>query len=73
MPGRTLVGTFEIFKGDSDGLYCFRYRSSYGAALMESVECYQSKDGARSAIRMLMDGARDAKIVDLTSNGIDED
>lgn len=69
MPGTLLLGRFEIFKGDADGLYCFRYRTSYGAALMESVECYTSKDAAIRMIELIQRGARPAEIVDLTLDG----
>jgi len=68
MPGRTLRGRFEIFKGDADGLYCFRFRSSYGASIVESTECYPSKDGALRAIELLQNWARDAAVVDLTQD-----
>jgi uncharacterized protein YegP (UPF0339 family) len=64
-----MIGRFEIFKGDADGLYCFRFRSSYGAALMESVECYTSKEAAIRMIEILQRGARSAQIVDLTQDG----
>ena len=68
MPGTVMIGTFEIFKGDSDGLYCFRFRSSYGTALVESVECYPSKEAAVRAIQLMQGQARGARIVDLTED-----
>ena len=68
MPGKVVKGTFEIFKGDSDGLYCFRLRSSYGTAVMQSVECYPSKDAALRAIELVQGLARTAEIVDLTED-----
>jgi len=66
MPGKLIKGTFEIFKGDADGLYCFRLRSSYGTALVQSVECYSSKDAALRAIELVQGVARGALVVDLT-------
>jgi uncharacterized protein YegP (UPF0339 family) len=68
MPGSLLIGTFEIFKGDADGLYGFRYRSGYGASLVESTECYTSKEAAMRAIELLQRGARSAQVVDLTQD-----
>ena len=68
MPGKVVKGTFEIFKGDSDGLYCFRLRSSYGTAVMQSVEFYPSKDAALRAIQLVQGFARTAVIVDLTED-----
>jgi uncharacterized protein YegP (UPF0339 family) len=68
MPGALMIGRFEIFKGDADGLYCFRYRSSYGATMMESSECYTSKDAAVRMIEMIQRGVRTAEIVDLTQD-----
>ena len=66
MPGKVLKGSFEIFKGDADGLYCFRLRSSYGSAVMESAECYSSKDACLRAIQLVQGLARTAAVVDLT-------
>ena len=66
MPGKVLKGSFEIFKGDADGLYCFRLRSSYGSAVMESAECYPSKDACLRAIQLVQGLARTAAVVDLT-------
>ena len=68
MPGKVLKGRFEIFKGDSDGLYCFRLRSSYGSAVMESAECYSSKDACLRAIQLVQGLARTAEVVDLTTD-----
>jgi len=68
MPGKILKGTFEIFKGDADGLYCFRLRSSYGSAVMESAECYSSKDACLRAIQLVQGLARTAEVVDLTTD-----
>ena len=69
MPGKVVKGAFEIFKGDSDGLYCFRLRSSYGSAIMESVECFPSKDACLRAIQLVQGLARGAVVVDLTEDG----
>ena len=68
MPGKVLKGSFEIFKGDADGLYCFRLRSSYGSAVMESAECYSSKDACLRAIQLVQGLARTAEVVDLTTD-----
>ena len=68
MPGKVVKGSFEIFKGDSDGLYCFRLRSSYGSAVMESAECYSSKDACLRAIQLVQGLARTAEVVDLTTD-----
>ena len=68
MPGKLIKGTFEIFKGDSDGLYCFRLRSSYGSAIVQSVECYPSKDAALRAIELVQGLARGSVVVDLTED-----
>jgi len=68
MPGKVLKGSFEIFKGDADGLYCFRLRSSYGSAVMESAECYPSKDACLRAIQLVQGLARTAVVVDLTTD-----
>jgi uncharacterized protein YegP (UPF0339 family) len=68
MPGKVVKGTFEIFKGDSDGLYCFRLRSSYGTAVVQSVECYPSKDACLRAIELVQGLARGAVVVDLTAD-----
>lgn len=68
MPGKVLKGSFEIFKGDADGLYCFRLRSSYGSAVMESAECYASKDACLRAIQLVQGLARTATVVDLTTD-----
>ena len=68
MPGKVLKGSFEIFKGDADGLYCFRLRSSYGSAVMESAECYPSKDACLRAIQLVQGLARTAEVVDLTTD-----
>jgi len=68
MPGKVVKGTFEIFKGDSDGLYCFRLRSSYGTAVVQSVECYPSKEACLRAIQLVQGLARTAEVVDLTED-----
>jgi uncharacterized protein YegP (UPF0339 family) len=68
MPGKVVKGTFEIFKGESDGLFCFRLRSSYGTAVMESAECYSSKDACLRAIQLVQGLARGAVVVDLTED-----
>jgi uncharacterized protein YegP (UPF0339 family) len=66
MPGRVFTGTFEIFKGGAEGLFCFRLRSSYGAALMESAECYASREAALRTIELIQRTVPATKIVDLT-------
>ena len=68
MPGKLIKGTFEIFKGDADGLFCFRLRSSYGSAVVQSVECYTSKDACLRAIELVQGLARGAVVVDLTED-----
>jgi uncharacterized protein YegP (UPF0339 family) len=68
MPGKLIKGTFEIFKGDSDGLYCFRLRSSHGSPIVQSVECYTSKDACLRAIELVQGQARGAVVVDLTQD-----
>ena len=68
MPGKVVKGSFEIFKGDRDGLYCFRLRSSYGTPVVQSVECYPSKEAALRAIELLQGLARTAAVVDLTED-----
>ena len=69
MPGKIVRGTWEIFKGDSDGLFCFRLRSSYGSLIVESAECYPSREQAMRAIQLVQDVARGAMVVDLTEAG----
>jgi uncharacterized protein YegP (UPF0339 family) len=69
MPGKLIKGSFEIFKGDAEGLYGFRLRSSHGSALVQSLECYSSKDACLRAIELVQGLARGAVVVDLTQEG----
>jgi uncharacterized protein YegP (UPF0339 family) len=68
MPGRLLGGVFEIFKGGREGEFCFRLKTRSGTVLMESTECYRSKDAAERAIQLVVGVAGGAKIVDLTED-----
>ena len=68
MPGRFLGGTFEIYKGDSEGEFRFRLRTSNGSTIVESVESFSSKDAAERVIQLTATIAGDAKVVDLTED-----
>ena len=69
MPGRLMGGTFEIHKGDCEGEFCFRLRTSGGSVLMESVGVYNSKDAAERTIQLVAGLAPTAKVIDLTEDG----
>jgi len=66
MPGRFLGGTFEIYKGDCEGEFRFRLRTSGGSIVVESCESYTSKDAAERVIQLTASIAAKAKVVDLT-------
>jgi uncharacterized protein YegP (UPF0339 family) len=68
MPGRLLGGIFEIFKGGREGDFCFRLKTRGGTVLMESTDCYRSKDAAERAIQLVVAVASGAKLVDLTQD-----
>ena len=69
MPGRLMGGTFEIYKGDCEGEFCFRLRTSGGSILMESVGAFNSKEAAEGTIRLITGLAGSAKVLDLTEDG----
>ena len=69
MPGRYLGGTFEIYKGDSEGEFRFRLRTSGGSILVESVESFTSKEAAERQVELTTNLAQGAKLVDLTEDG----
>jgi uncharacterized protein YegP (UPF0339 family) len=68
MPGRFLGGRFEIYKGDCDGEFRFRLRTTGGSILMESVESFTSRDAAERQIELTATLAPVAKVVDLTED-----
>ena len=68
MPGRFLGGAFEIYKGDSEGEFRFRLRTSGGSVLVESVESFTSKEAAARQIELTVGLAQSAKLVDLTED-----
>jgi uncharacterized protein YegP (UPF0339 family) len=69
MPGRFLGGTFEIYKGDREGEFRFRLRTSSGSIIVESCDSYTSRDAAERVIQLAAGIASHAKVVDLTTDG----
>jgi uncharacterized protein YegP (UPF0339 family) len=68
MPGRFLGGTFEIFKGDCEGEFRFRLRTSSGSIIVESCDSFSSRDAAERVIQLTAGIAAKAKVVDLTED-----
>jgi uncharacterized protein YegP (UPF0339 family) len=68
MPSRLLGGVFELYKGGSEGEFCFRLKTRGGSVLVESTECYRSKDAALRAMELVAALAGGAKVVDLTED-----
>jgi uncharacterized protein YegP (UPF0339 family) len=68
MPARLMGGTFEIHKGDCEGEFCFRLRTSGGSILMESVGVFNSKEAAERMIQAVSGIAGHAKVIDLTED-----